>query len=505
MGDGQRREAFFLFSGFVGGFSVLVLKSLCPSLLPSNLETGVWNRVADGIRRRIRRPWTIACCCPTEVSPACDPPDLIGVPVFVLHTHLTRFLVSGRGRYRGRHRLCSFGAALKPYPIADGGGLPSAACVVEQVSRKDRRLIFAAAFLPPRVVFPPLPAPFAQAFLRFFHLQEKKESTTQACAKQPRHKGHFFFPADCYSQTPLHTVPTFFLTFYRLGPFFLLAPLPPPLPSPPASFLFNAHRNILLEQQARREIQEAVEEQERRLQRQLEATRRRQVGAEAAAATTIPTTAASTAAAMSSSAKPAARLCGNREPGDGEAEQVAVPVAAAVTGAASRERAAAVRRRRAMLHAEETRAKIYALKRKGEVRAQALLRSCVAAAANEDDIKAAAEAFEAAAAGVGGGAGRGRGGGRGVVIAGGAPRSTLESWNELVSGGWGLESRAHPRRCLVPGFFAVVYGGLWSYFLLRWVDGCVSIVFCRLTIQSGLDYDQLYMAVIDTAIGIDDG
>eukprot|EP00904_Undaria_pinnatifida_P005614 jgi/Undpi1/2182/HiC_scaffold_12.g05568.m1 len=117
----------------------------------------------------------------------------------------------------------------------------------------------------------------------------------------------------------------------------------------------------------------------------------------------------------------------SRQPRAGATAATARRATVAVTGAAAlRERAAAVHRRRAMLHAEEARAKIYALKRKGEVRAQALLRSCVAGAVSEDDIKAAAEAFEAGAAGVGGG----RGTGRGVVIAGGAPRSTLESWNE---------------------------------------------------------------------------
>ena len=197
-------------------------------------------------------------------------------------------------------------------------------------------------------------------------------------------------------------------------------------------------RNVLLEQQARREIQEAVEEQERRLQRQLEAARRRQAGAEAAAAaaaaaaTTTTTATAAAAAAFSTSAPSMTEV--SRQPRAGATAATARRATVAVTGAAAlRERAAAVHRRRAMLHAEEARAKIYALKRKGEVRAQALLRSCVAGAVSEDDIKAAAEAFEAGAAGVGGG----RGTGRGVVIAGGAPRSTLESWNEQVNG-WAI-------------------------------------------------------------------
>lgn len=85
-----------------------------------------------------------------------------------------------------------------------------------------------------------------------------------------------------------------------------------------------------------------------------------------------------------------------------------------------------------MLQAEEARAKVYAVKRKGELRTQALLRACVRGAASEDDIRAAAEAFEAAADGGGGGGGGVRVGRRGVVLGGGAPRSTVESWTEKV-------------------------------------------------------------------------
>lgn len=151
-----------------------------------------------------------------------------------------------------------------------------------------------------------------------------------------------------------------------------------------------------------------MEEQERRLQRQLEAARRRQAGAEAAAAAAL--------AAKSSSSSAAARE------------------AAAGTAIAARERAEAVRRRRAMLEADETRAKIYAFKRKGELRTQALLRGVVQGAASEEDIAAAAEAFEVAADGAVGAVGKGAA--KGVVIASGAPRSTWESWNEQVGHVW---------------------------------------------------------------------
>lgn len=170
-----------------------------------------------------------------------------------------------------------------------------------------------------------------------------------------------------------------------------------------------------MEKQVRREIRDSIEEQERRLQRQLEAARRRQAGAEAAAA---------------AAAKPPSREAGAAAP-------------AATVGTAARERAEAVRRRRAMLEADEARAKVYAFKRRGELRTQALLRGVVRGAKSEEDIAAAAEAFEVAAEGVGAGAAAGQGaraGGkravavRGAVIAGGAPRSTWESWNEQVGG-----------------------------------------------------------------------
>eukprot|EP00752_Nemacystus_decipiens_P007832 g6997.t1 len=166
-------------------------------------------------------------------------------------------------------------------------------------------------------------------------------------------------------------------------------------------------RNLLLEKQVRREIRDSIEEQERRLQRQLEAARRRQAGAEAAA------DAAAAAAAGSSSARPPSG-----------------PGARATLGIAARERAEAVRRRRAMLEADEARAKVYAFKRKGELRTQALLRGVVRGAKSEEDIAAAAEAFEVAAEGAGGAGGNRTGAVRGPVIASGAPRSTWESWNE---------------------------------------------------------------------------
>lgn len=193
-------------------------------------------------------------------------------------------------------------------------------------------------------------------------------------------------------------------------------PLHPRCPSPSNSSL----RNLLLEKQVRREIRDSIEEQERRLQRQLEAARRRQAGAEAAAA-------AAAAAASASAARPPTR------------EQGGTP---ATLGISARERAEAVRRRRAMLEADEARAKVYAFKRKGEARTQALLRGVVRGAKSEEDIAAAAEVFDVAAEGGGGKGGKGAAAVaalRGPVIASGAPRSTWESWNEQV--GYSLSSR----------------------------------------------------------------
>ena len=176
--------------------------------------------------------------------------------------------------------------------------------------------------------------------------------------------------------------------------------------------LISFLRNLQLEKQVRREIRDSIEEQERRLQRQLEAAQRRQAGAEAAAA----------AAAAAATANPPPRESGGP----------------AALGTAARERAEAVRRRRAMLEADEARAKVYAFKRKGELRTQALLRGVVRGAKGEEDIAAAAEAFEVAADGAGlagATAGRGPAAVRGPVIASGAPRSTWESWNEQVGVG----------------------------------------------------------------------
>lgn len=92
-----------------------------------------------------------------------------------------------------------------------------------------------------------------------------------------------------------------------------------------------------------------------------------------------------------------------------------------------------------MLEADEARAKIYAFKRRGELRTQALLRGVVQGAASEEDIAAAAEAFEVAADGAVGAVGKGGAAAattRGVVINSGAPRSTWESWNEQVGSVW---------------------------------------------------------------------
>lgn len=176
-------------------------------------------------------------------------------------------------------------------------------------------------------------------------------------------------------------------------------------------------RNVFADQQTRKEIKQAMEEQQRRLQRQLEAAQRREAGAAAAAATaslSSPRAGVPTAFPISNTTGPA-------------------PMTGPAMGAAAHERSETVRRRRAMLHAEEARAKIYAFKRKGEVRVQALLRACVQGAASEGDIKAAAEAFEAAAEGGVGGFGKGAVARRGVVnMAGGAPKAISESWNEQV-------------------------------------------------------------------------
>lgn len=191
---------------------------------------------------------------------------------------------------------------------------------------------------------------------------------------------------------------------------------------PPKHFCRNAH----LKQQARKEIQEAFEEQERRIQRQLEAARRRQAGAEAAAS-------------ASAAAKSIAGVRAKSPDGINNTNVIgtvaeATTVAGPCLGGEARERhAETVRRRRAILHAEKIDSKVHAVERKGELRTQALLRACArGGAATEDDLRTAAVAFEAAADGGWSVAAHGGTMGKGVVIAGGASRSTMGSWGEQV-------------------------------------------------------------------------
>ena len=192
-----------------------------------------------------------------------------------------------------------------------------------------------------------------------------------------------------------------------------------------------------MQQRTRREIQEAMSEQERRLQRQLEAARRRQAVAEAAAKN-----ASKTAATVPAAYVPAPRqqpVTGARTSARSATEGVGLGAAGVASGTG--DRAEAVLRRRAMLEAEESRAKVRAFERRGEARTQALLlRSCVAggaASAKANVKRMATDNLEARAFGgrfAGGVEGCGDGGerGKGVLIGSGPPRLKQKSWSEQV-------------------------------------------------------------------------